>query len=167
MIGKIAKALGYLVIALVLLVGGVFAAARFHDGPLGPIPGGPIMAGELVSQPPADWNFAAAVPEIQLQLAAQNTSRTTWIFVVDGVAYIPASLAYPPGKTWHKLADQNGEALLRIDGKRYSVTLKRVVDDSALEERLKQAVVAKYPAAARSGGGGGWFFKVEPRPALG
>jgi hypothetical protein len=40
MIGKIVKGLVYLVAAIVLLIGGVFAAARFHDGPLGPIPGG-------------------------------------------------------------------------------------------------------------------------------
>lgn len=166
MIGKIFKGLVYLVLALVLLVGGLFVAARFHDGPIGLIPGGPLMAGELAQQAPADWSFAAAPPEIELQLAYENTSRTTWIFVVDGTAYIPASLSFPPGKRWHKAADQNGDAFVRIEGKRYPVTLKRV-QDAALEEKLKQAVVAKYPAAAQSGSGGVWFFKVEPRPAVG
>ena len=168
MIGKIFKGLAYLVLAVVLLVAGLFVGARFHDGPLGAIPGGPLLAGELVSQPPTDWSFAAEPKEIQLQLAAQNTSRTTWIFVVDGVAYVPASLAYPPGKTWHKVADQNGEAFLRIEGKRYPVTLKRVADgDAELQQRLRQAVAAKYPQAASVGSGGVWFFRVEPRPALG
>jgi len=166
MIGKIVKGLVYLVVAVVLLIGGVFVAARFHDGPLGPIPGGPLMAGELVAQAPADWTEIAKAPEIELQLAAQNTSRTTWIFSLDGVAYVPASLERPPGKTWHRMADQNGEAFLRIDGKRYSVTLKRVQDE-ALETRLKEAVAAKYPVARGMGGGGVWFFKVEPRPAVG
>ena len=166
MIGKIVKGLVYLVFALVLLVGAVFLGARFHDGPLGPIPGGPLMAGELVSQPPADWNFAAAPQEVEVQLAYENTSRTTWIFVVDGVAYIPASLTQPPGKRWHKAADQNGEAFVRIDGKRYPVTLKRVQDEE-LQKKLGQAVLAKYPVAARNAGGGAWFFKIEPRPAVG
>ena len=166
MIGKIVKGLVYLVVAVVLLIGGLFVGARFHDGPLGVIPGGPLMAGELVSQPPADWSFAATPPEIQMQLAYENTSRTTWIFVVDSVAYIPASLSYPPGKRWHKAADQNGEAFVRIEGKRYPVTLKRVQDE-ALETKLKQAVAAKYPQAAQVGSGGVWFFKIEPRPALG
>jgi hypothetical protein len=166
MIGKIVKGLVYLVVAVVLLVAGVFVAARFHDGPLGPIPGGPLMAGELVAQPPADWSFAAVPPEVEVQLAYEKTSRTTWIFVSDGVAYIPASLSQPPGKRWHKAADQNGEAFLRIDGKRYPVTLKRVQDE-ALETKLKQAIVQKYPQAAGMGGGGTWFFKIEPRPAVG
>ena len=166
MIGKIVKGLVYLVVVVVLLIGGVFVAARFHDGPLGPIPGGPLMAGELVSQPPADWTAVAAAPEIELQLAYQNTSRTTWIFPLDGVAYVPASLERPPGKKWHRAADENGEAFLRIDGKRYAVTLKRVQDEAEIA-KLKEAIVKKYPMAAGMGSGGVWFFKVEPRPAVG
>src|SRR5262245_4306539 len=166
MIGKIVKGLVYLVIAIVVLIGGVFVAARFHDGPLGPIPGGPLMAGALVSQPPADWTAIAAAPEIELQLAYENSSRTTWIFPMDGVAYVPASLERPPGKKWHRAADQNGEAFLRIDGKRYAVTLKRVQDE-AVQAKLREAIVKKYPQAAGMAGGGVWFFKVEPRPAVG
>ena len=167
MIGKIVRGLVYLVIVVALLIGGVFVAARFHDGPLGPIPGGPLMAGELIAQPPADWTEIAAAPEIELQLVAQNKSRTTWIFPMDGAAYVPASLEQPPGKTWHRMADQNGEALLRINGNRYAVTLKRVQDEAQIA-KLREAIVKKYPQAARMGGGGGvWFFKVEPRPAVG
>src|SRR5262245_49813050 len=88
--------------ALVALVVLMYFGARFHDGPLGPIPGGPLAAGEAVTEPVTDWSFAKETGEIELQLASQRQSRTVWFFVLDGKAYVPCSLAYPPGKTWHK-----------------------------------------------------------------
>src|SRR5215468_7015604 len=79
----------------------LYFGARLHDGPLGPIPGGPLKAGELVSEPVANWSFVKDVGEIELQLDSQQRSRTTWIFFLDDKAYVPCSLGYPPGKTWH------------------------------------------------------------------
>src|SRR5262245_42331634 len=134
MLGRIFRGLVILVVVLVVLVGAVFAGARFHDGPLGPIPGGPLNAGEMVTAPQTDWSFAKDEKEIEMQLAYEKTSRTTWILVKDGTAYIPCSLAFPPGKRWHHHADQNGEAIVRIQGKRYPVTLKRVQDEKAATE---------------------------------
>ena len=64
----------------------VFVAARFHDGPLGPIPGGALASGDLVAQPVADWSFASDIQEIELQLASQSKSRTTWVIVHKGKA---------------------------------------------------------------------------------
>src|SRR5262245_37456151 len=87
---------------LVALVALLFVGARFHDGPLGPIPGGALASGELVSQPVGDWSFAKDVKEIELQLDAQDTSRTTWILVNEGQAYVPCSLGFPPMKSWHE-----------------------------------------------------------------
>ena len=115
------------VMAIVLL----FVGARFHDGPLGPIPGGALVGGELVTTPIADWSFAADVAEIELQLATQSKARTTWIVVRDGRAYVPAATTYPPGKTWHRAALDDGRAVLRIAGKRYPVVLAKV-DDAGL-----------------------------------
>ncbi|MFI5314587.1 MAG: hypothetical protein ACHQ6T_02720 [Myxococcota bacterium] len=166
MIGRIVKGLVILVVLLAVAIGGLFAAARFHDGPLALIPGGPLQAGELVAQPAADWSFAKDVQEIEMQLAYQNTSRTTWVLVNEGVAFIPCSLAFPPGKRWYKDADQNGEAIVRVSGKRYPVTLTRVQDE-ALRTALGKIAVAKYPAAAGNAAGGVWFFKIEPRPSSG
>jgi hypothetical protein len=166
MLGKLVKGLVIVVVVLVAAIGALFAAARLHDGPLALIPGGPLVAGEMVAQPPADWNFAKDVQEIEMQLAYENTSRTTWVLVKDGVAFIPCSLQFPPGKRWYKAADRDGAAIVRIAGKRYPVTLKRVQDE-ALATEVGKVAVAKYPAAARSGVGGVWFFKVEPRPAAG
>ena len=162
MLGRIVKGLVILVVVLVVLIGALFAGARFHDGPLGVIPGGALEAGELVASPP-DWRFAKDVQEVELQLAYEKTSRTTWILVRDdGTAYIPCNLSFPPGKRWHHAADQNGEAIVRVDGKRYPVTLKRVQDEAQATEVGKVAV-AKYPEAPRSAAGGVWFFKLEPR----
>jgi hypothetical protein len=160
MLGRIFKILGILVALLVIAIGALFVGARFHDGPLAVIPGGPLVAGELVESP-ADWSFAAAIPEIEMQLAYQDSSRVTWIVVNEGAAYIPASLSYPPGKRWHKAADQNGAAIVRIQRKRYPITLKRV-KDPALEASLQQAAVAKYVSVPR-GEAGVWFFELEPR----
>ena len=161
MLGRIFRFLGILVALLGIAIGALFVGARFHDGPLALIPGGPLVAGELVASPVTDWSFAAAVPEIEMQLANESSSRVTWILVNEGAAFIPASLSYPPGKRWHKAADVNGAAIVRIEGKRYPVTLKRV-QDPALEDRLKQTVVGKYTNVPRSEGGV-WFFALEPR----
>ncbi len=157
---RVLKILGGAVAALVVAVALLFLVARFSDGPMGLIPGGPLAAGELVATP-ADWAFAAAIDTIEMQLADDSTSRTTWIVVREGSAFIPCSLAFPPGKDWHHRADADGAAILRIDGSRYSVSLDRV-QDPALEAELKSIVAAKYDAVP-PGDGGTWFFAVTPR----
>ena len=91
-----------LVLLLALAVAALLLVARFGDGPTGPLPGGPLRAGELVAGPQADWSFVADVKEVELQLEAQTTSRTTWVVVKDGAAFIPCSLDFPPFKSWYK-----------------------------------------------------------------
>ncbi|HXX48275.1 MAG TPA: hypothetical protein VEN47_08610 [Myxococcota bacterium] len=166
MIGRIVRGLVILIVVLAVAVGALFAAARLHDGPLGPIPGGPLQAGELVGQPPADWGFATEVKQVEMQLAYEGDSRTTWILVDNGAAYIPCNLDFPPGKRWYKAADADGAAIVRIAGKRYGVTLARVKDQATIES-LGKVALAKYPEAARARGGSVWFFKLEPRTAAG
>ena len=158
---RILKILGGIVAALFICVAAAFVAARFHDGPLAMIPGGPLSSGELVSSPVGDWSFAESVETIELQLAADDTSRTTWILVSDGRAFIPCSLGFPPRKTWHLRADQDGQAIIRILGKRYPVTLKRL-SNSILEPELKAIVSSKYGDGPPSDAGV-WFFSVESR----
>jgi len=150
-----------LVIAL-LGIATVFAA-RVHDGPLGPIPGGPLVGGTLVEIPVADWSFASGVEEIELQLVSQDTSRITWVLVHEGKAYVPASTIFPPGKTWHRKALEDGRAMLRIDDKRYPVTLVKV-EDPTLVEAVGQVAQQKYepPPGGRDGV---WFFAVTSRSA--
>jgi hypothetical protein len=161
---RIVRWLVRIVGAVVLLAVGLFAVARFHDGPLGLVPGGALVAGEVVAAPVADWTFAD-VDTIELQLDGESTSRTTWILVNEGRAFIPASLSFPPGKRWHKTADQNGAAWLRIAGGRYPVTLTRTQDE-ALRTQLVGIVGAKY-GGGPPGDGGFWFFEVVSRAPAG
>jgi len=143
-----------------LLIAFLVVGARFHDGPLGPIPGGPLASGEIVTQPVADWSFAADVPEIELQLASQTRSRTTWIVVHEGTAHVPASTQFPPGKTWHRSALEDGRATLRIGGKRYPVTLAKL-DDTARIAAVRAVGLKKYPNRPE---GDAWVFTVTSRP---
>jgi hypothetical protein len=149
---------------LVALIALLFFGAQFHDGPLGPIPGGPLAAGELVSEPISDWSFAKETGEIELQLDAQTRSRTVWFFVLDGKGYVPCSLSFPPGKKWHQLAAADGNATLRIDGKRYLVKLTKL--DDAVVQQMGDAVRAeltrKY-GELPPGEGGAWIFWVTSR----
>ncbi len=145
---------------LAVLVGLVFVGARLHDGPLGPIPGGPLASGAVVAAPVTDWSFAADVVEIELQLASQSKSRTTWIVVHDGKAYVPAAVEFPPGKTWHRAALEDGRATLRIAGKRYPVTLTKV-EDATVTAAVRDVAFKKYPARPE---GEVWLFAVTSRP---
>ncbi len=161
---KFLKFLAGLIGVVALLIAAFFFLARFHDGPLGLAPGGPLVAGEVVAAPVGDWKFAD-VDTIELQLDGESSSRTTWILVNEGRAFIPASLSFPPGKRWHKTADQNGAAWVRIAGKRYPVTLTRTQDE-ALRTQLIGVVGSKY-GGGPPGEGGVWFFEVVSRPVGG
>ena len=147
---------------LVALVGLVFLGARFHDGPLGPIPGGALASGEIVAEPVGDWSFAKEVSEVELQLDSEQGSRTVWILVQDGRAYVPCSLDYPPGKRWHHQAVKDGRAMLRIEGRRYPVVLAKT-EDPALGPALRQEVERKYGRVP--GEAGVWLFEVTSRGA--
>jgi hypothetical protein len=145
-----------LVLSLTLYFG-----VRFHDGPIGIIPGGPLVAGDFVETPTTDWTFATDLSEIELQLESQGISRTTWILVRDGAAYIPCSLGFPPGKNWYEKAQQDGRAILRIDGRRHRVTLTRD-DDPALAGFARPEVERKYGALPPTDAGV-LFFRVTSR----
>ena len=161
---KILRVVGWLLGGVVALGGVAFFAPRFvHDGPLGPIPGGPLRAGELFVFPVSDWSFATDLAEIELQLESQKLSRTTWILVRNGAAYVPCSLGFPPGKSWYKSAQQDGRALLRIEGKRYPVTLTQD-DDASLADFARGEVTRKYGNAPPSNAGV-LFFRVKSRAA--
>jgi hypothetical protein len=158
---QILKILGGIVVALGLLIAIAFLGARFHDGPLAIIPGGPLMSGNMAVDPVDDWTFAADLDTIEFQLAADDTSRTTWILVEGGRAFIPCSLGFPPGKNWHLRADKDGRAIIRALGVRYQVTLNRI-DDAALSTKLEAIVAEKYSGGPPSDAGV-WFFALNPR----
>jgi hypothetical protein len=159
------KWLRYLALAIVglaLALALVSFGARFADGPISMFPGGPFESGEWVEQNDVDWSFAADIDEIELQSGDPARSRTTWILVADGEAYIPCSLGFPPGKTWHHEALQDPDAVVRVDGKRYRRTLVKV-DDAELERRLGAIALEKYSPPPSSDGV--WFFHLAPPEA--
>lgn len=152
--------------ALVVLLVAVAFGARFADGPVALFPGGALRSGAWVDAPVDDWTFARDLQEIELQLESGSTSRTTWILVKDGQAYVPASLGFPPGKRWHFHATEDGRAVLRIDGRRYPVLLTRAEAEPGLGEALVSEVTRKYGSTPPTDGGV-WIFRVTSRPRSG
>ena len=158
---RILRSIGLLLVAAVGLLVIVALGARFNDGPVGPFPGGPLQAGLLEENPVSDWSFATDEETIELQLLSQGSSRTVWILVRDGAAFVPCSLSFPPAKNWYLRAVEDGRAALRMQGRRYSVTLGRV-EDAELAAALGDVVRGKY-GVEPPGEGGTWYFHVTSR----
>lgn len=158
---RILRAIAFILLGLVLLIAAVAFGARFSDGPIAVFPGGAFRTGEWVDDPAADLSFAADIQEIELESGSPPTSRTVWILVLDGAAYIPCSLSFPPGKRWHFDALEHPNAVVRIDGKRYRRRLDKV-QDPALHARLLELVSAKYAGGPVGRADDAWFFLLAP-----
>ena len=162
----LARAIGLVVLLLVMLVFG----ARFGDGPIAIIPGGPLEAGELVTGAEPDWTFARDIPEMEFQLVEPPQSRTIWLQVHDKKLYVVSGYMNSTiGRLWKKWPAQalrDGRAVIRIDGKRYERQLVRILDDRPLLEAIAAEVNRKYGAplsAEMAASGDAWFFALEPR----
>ncbi len=160
-------AIGVALLAVVALVIG----ARFGDGPIAIIPGGPLESGERVTGAEPDWTFARDIMEMEFQLVEPPRSRTTWLQVHDKKLYIVSgymnSTLGKIWKQWPAQALEDGRAVIRIDGKRYERQLVRVLDDRPLLEAIAAEVNRKYGAglsADMAESGDAWFFALEPRP---
>jgi hypothetical protein len=163
--------LGIFVAVVVVAIGAVFVAARFHDGPLGIIAGGPLVKGELVTGPEPDWAFAHDINTVEFQLLAPARSRTTWILEHDGKIYIPCGyMRSTIGRLWKHWpieAERDGRAILRIGGKLYPRQLMRVQDPAVIAP-LTQEISRKYGAPATPEtvtSGSLWLFELAPRDA--
>ena len=156
---KFAKILGIGLGVIVGLVALLVVGSRFSDGPLVEmLPGGPFTTGEIVMDGPSDWSFLA--DRMFVEFESNGRSRKSYIYALDGEAYVGASLGFPPFKTWHEEVLEHPDAVLRIDGKRYPRRLQKI-DDPKIKERLKEQSRSKY--------GGGpdptsdtWFFRFAP-----
>jgi len=156
---KVLRILVIVVGVLVALIAVVALASRFADGPLVELlPGGPLVSGDWVTEENIDWGFV--VDESTIEFESDGRSRKVWILTLDGRAYIPASLEFPPFKKWHKRALEDPAAVIRIGGKRYARTLVKI-DDPALESRLGAQVKEKY-GGPPGGGASAWFFRLDP-----
>lgn len=136
--------------------------ARFGDGPMGPLPGGPLRDGDLVSAEGVDWSFVNPVREIELQLLNPARSRTTWVVVHGGQLYVPCGFVQVPFfKRWHEEAMRDGRAVVRIQGRRYPVRLVRVTDPT-IYQRVAERLVRKYPGPFPEPDEV-WIFRLDPR----
>jgi len=165
----LAGLVGALVFLLVLVVTGLILNARDGDGPSGLMPGGPLVAGEMVSVEP-DWTFARDIKEMELQLVEPPQSRTIWLQVHDEKLYVVSGYMNETiGKIWKKWpaqAVEDGRAVIRIDGKRYERQLVRILDDIPLLEAISAEMNRKYGApltAEDAASGDAWFFAVAAR----
>ena len=157
---RVLRWLGVALAVLLAVVASVAIAARLSDGPIGPFPGGPLVAGERIDGPVSDWAFVDPVEEIELQLLNPPRSRTTWILAHEGRAYIPCG--YPNVRLWKQWPHQamaDGRAVIRVGGARYRVDLARI-EEPGIAGALTDVMQAKYPAGAGYEGEI-WFFQLN------
>jgi hypothetical protein len=188
---------GFIILIVVLVAGALFSL-RWSDGPVGPLAGGELRDGALVTSANIDWakildreaeKTPGEAPQIELQLVNPQASRITGVLMYDGDLYVPCDLGFiwnrfPPSTTrrilhtiyivkrWHKDAQSDGRAVLRIDGKRYERQLVRITDPqqvaalkSSVNEGLADLDLAEaLGAAPKDGPNDIWFFRVDPRP---
>lgn len=157
---------------LLILVTAIVTAAtkqRFADGPNRVFSGGALVAGELYRGVEPDWSFVNDVSTLELQLLNPEQSRRIWTASVDGKIYVWSgymnSLVGKLWKSWPAQAEQDGRAIVRINGVRYERQLVRIESGAGLEA-LTELLNEKYgskatPAAIDSGDL--WMFEAAPR----
>jgi len=164
-------------LVLVLLVAAVLVVgARFADGPVAIIAGGPFASGEIYQGPEPDWDFVRDRPTVEFQLLDPPRSRTSWIIEHDGRIFIPCGYM---DTTWGRLwkqwpieAEADGRALLRIDDTIYERQLVRIQNDPVIAPVVAK-LGAKYMDASDMAAGDGvaavnsgslWLFEMAPPP---
>lgn len=159
------------VAALVLVVVVTLIGARFADGPIAIIAGGPFTSGELVTGPEPDWSFAHDIQEVEFQLLDPPRSRTTWIVEHEGRIFIPSGyMTTTWGKLWKQWpveALEDGRTILRIGNALYERQLVRI-EDGPLLAPLTAELSRKYAGGAAIGpeavtSGYLWLFELAPR----
>ena len=165
------RIVGVLLALLIVSIAVLVVAARFSDGPLAIVAGGPFKSGTVVDGPEPDWSFVHDVREVEFQLLEPARSRTTWILDHEGKAYIPSGyMTTWWGKLWKQWpheAEKDPRILLRIDGKLYERTLVRVQDGPVVAPLLAE-LSRKYAGGRESPmdavtSGYLWLFELAPR----
>ena len=162
---RAARWIGAALILLIVTLGGVLVAARHHDGPIGPLVGGPLSDGEWVPSRGVDWSFVEPVREIELQLVEPPRSRTVWVVFHEGALYVPCGfLDLPFWKQWPHQALRDGRAVARILGRRYAFDAVRVEEEALFREILRR-VAEKYelPSDQELSADSTWVFELVPR----
>ena len=157
--------------SLAVLIGVGVVGARFADGPIAILAGGPFTSGELVTGPEPDWSFVRDIREVEFQLVEPPRSRTTRILEHEGRIYIPCGyMTTTWGKIWKQWpieALEDGRATLRIADKLYQRQLVRIEEGPLLapltaELSRKYVRGADIPLEAVTSGSL-WLFELAPR----
>ena len=168
---SILRFVGGLLALFVLAIVVVLVAARFADGPVAIVAGGPFTSGELVTGPEPDWSFVRGLQEVEFQLVDPPRSRTTWILNHGDKAYIPCGyMTTWWGRIWKRWpieVEKDDRAILRIGGKLYDRRLVRIEEGPMVAPLLAQ-LGRKYlggnetPSEAVTAGYL-WLFELAPR----
>jgi hypothetical protein len=170
------RTLSTLLILVIGVVLGVFAVARFHDGPLegalAIVAAGPFDSGEMqTGMEEPDWVFLRDYSTVEFQLLDPVRSRTTWIMEHEGRIFIPSgymnSFLGKVWKHWPKEAEEDGRAILRVDGKLYERQMVRIRDETVATPVLNE-LGRKYVGGAsipfqQVASGDIWLFELRPR----
>lgn len=142
---------------------------RFEDGPNRVFSGGPLISGELYQGPEPDWSFVNSIPTIEMQLEEPTTSRRIWVASYEGKMYVWSGYMNTTvgriWKQWPVQAEENGRAILRIDGTRYERQLIRVQSGPELDG-IAEVISGKYPSSTSREtieSGQVWMFEAAPR----
>ncbi len=122
----------------------VFLYAPYADGPVGPLG---YMAGGRLHGPvgvfPNDPSAWADLLTVELETNPTDPrSVTVGLLVVDGVAFVPATLT-PESKRWPGDLGRDANVRVRVDERIYRARLTRI-RDPRLHERLAKAGQRKY-----------------------
>ncbi len=94
MLGRVLR---WLVIGAATLVSIGFLVgffASFGDGPMGPLPGGRLHKGYMVSSVGVNWSFVDPIQLIELQLLEPEHSRTVWVVRHGEEIFVPRRKRY-------------------------------------------------------------------------
>ena len=164
------KILGSIVGLVVVVVAVTLIGARFADGPLEIIAGGPFTSGELITEEP-DWSLIKEINTVEFQILEPATSRTTWIAEHNNRIYIPSGYMNTNyGKIWKQWplqAEKDGRAILRVNGKLYERQLVRIKQhpdmDIILSELSRKYLGGQQIPLSEIESNNMWLFELTPR----
>ena len=161
--------LGVVILIPVVALGTLRFAKRNADGPSILFPGGELVSGELYTGPEPNWNFTDQVSTIELQLNDPVSSRLIWILESEDKIYIASGYMNSClGRLWKHWAVQadagDGQAVVRIEGKRYLRQLYRINEGPVLDG-VAETMTKKYrsPTTRQAiEAGNTWIFELAP-----
>jgi len=159
--GRIFRVIALGIGLLATIAMAVAFAAGFHDGPIGPFPGGPFQ-GPVTRGPEPDWSFLDRTDGIDIEVdSAQPRTVHVWVLRDGNAVYVPSALAAK--KKWPAQVVADPRVRLRVDGKIYERHAARVTDPAQVQ-KLIDAVSDKYHAG-HGDPESTWFFRLDPPAA--